>query len=1540
MGPSPAPVQVRVLTLEKNQNLESKLFRLQKGWVVQFRQGATLFGQSVSLFTNCPASAGESFVRSSYRPLQWCSDSGSSDDTALCCQLSLTTAGSFRYYFTLQGSSSENGGSGYLLVDPTLTVGPEKTPLPLDCVQCQTVLSKNLGPFNQWQDRLRVAKETGYNMIHFTPIQALGGSNSAYSLADQHAVNVTFHSNNRRCSLTDIESLIQEVNNKWGVLSLTDIVLNHTANESPWLSEHPDATYNVVNSPHLRPAYLVDRALYYCSCDIASGKLAQWNMPPNISTEEHVASLSDHIFNLVLLPLHLEEFFVLDVEATVSHFKQLATRETPVQVAGKGKLEIVQDPQYRRKKNSVDFALALSIFNVVHEDCSEEDRMERCCSALRAALEELNSLATAEVTRHLHAAVSGTIGTVRYERLQSDGPKIPAVTAKHPLVPPYFTHSGPDADIAADELLMDSPKGNFLMAHNGWVMNHNPLKNFADPGSLVYLRRELVAWGDSVKLRYGSQPSDSPFLWDHMRRYCEYTARIFAGIRLDNCHSTPIHVAEYLLDAARAVRPELYVIAELFTNSDDTDNIFVNRLGINSLIREAMSAPNSHEEGRLVYRYGGEPVGAFLLPSVRPLVPSIAHAIFLDLTHDNKSPVEVRTAFDMLPSSALVSMACCASGSNRGYDELVPHHIHVVNERRLYYSWSNSVQPSAGTVNAGTGIIAAKRVLNDLHLSLGRDGFSQVFVDQVTSDVVTVTRHNPVTHESVVLVAYTSFAPPAVIGSPYVRSLKVQGALKEIIFEMEQRALNEGDDQKACPGSFSKDPTFINGLKGIVVSVREKPSLSKARLVRQASQNDPDTLEFQYTEHFKPGCVVAFRFSLLPKAQAAITSVRSTLAKFVHLPRQLTVTVEDPVLCAALASLDLVALNHCLYRCQQEEESLGAGDGVYDVPGWRAMVYAGLQGLESVLLDIRVKNDLGHPLCGNLRSGDWLMDYTVRRLQQQPDTQLLAAWLREVFAEVRHVPRYLVPAYFDAVINKLYLALINRAWQLMSPFVSGGSVFARLLGLCSVQFCSVIQSAQLPPLSPALAPPQPAILPWGGQRASSIAAGLPHFCVGYMRNWGRDTFIALPGNLLITGRFDEARWVILAFAGTLRHGLIPNLLDGGPKARYNCRDAAWFWLMAIQRYVEMVPEGHRILQDKVSRIFPRDDSDAHSPGRVDQTLEFVIQECMTRHFQGVQFRERNAGRSIDEQMTDQGFNNSVGVDLETGFPFGGNRHNCGTWMDKMGSSEKAGNKGRPATPRDGSAVEIVGLCKAAVSFLAALYRAKHFAYQGVTRIDDKGNEINWTYSFWAQQLSANFTRHFHVPKSPTSVDKRPDLINRRGIYKDSVGATDSWPDYQLRCNFPIALAVAPELVDPKEGLEALALAEELLLGPLGIKTLDPSDWAYRANYDNGNDSNDASVARGFNYHQGPEWLWPVGFLLRAQLALSQRLGDPEHLCQTVSRIKSSLSQHFTHLVTNEWRSLPELTNAAGALCPDSNPAQSWSTGCVLEVLWELERLQC
>lgn len=56
----------------------------------------------------------------------------------------------------------------------------------------------------------------------------------------------------------------------------------------------------------------------------------------------------------------------------------------------------------------------------------------------------------------------------------------------------------------------------------------------------------------------------------------------------------------------------------------------------------------------------------------------------------------------------------------------------------------------------------------------------------------------------------------------------------------------------------------------------------------------------------------------------------------------------------------------------------------------------------------------------------------------------------------------------------------------------------------------------------------------------------------------------------------------------------------------------------------------------------------------------------------------------------------------------------------MGSSELAGTKGKPATPRDGSAVEIVGLSKSALGFLGRMHHEGHFSYNSVERCDETG----------------------------------------------------------------------------------------------------------------------------------------------------------------------------------------------------------------------------
>ncbi|XP_050557040.1 glycogen debranching enzyme isoform X2 [Spodoptera frugiperda] len=1577
-APGPAAPQTRLLTLEHGEHNDSTLYRFEKGCYLQFCPGPSLLGRKVFLYTNYVMSDNQDdknneqaeFIRNQYYGLEWYREAEDEaepepaplgtglllTDTDFYCQLRLARAGSFHYYFVYDNAESAVGpqGSGWFHVAPTLRVGPGgRDEIPLDGVMCHTVLAKCLGPLPRWEAALRVSREAGYNMLHFTPVQELGASRSSYSIANQLRLNPQFGADaGREPTFADVENVVSKMRTEWKMLSICDIVLNHTANETPWLSEHPEATYNCANCPHLRPAALLDALLARLTADVARGDHEPRGVPRAVTSEAHLDALRALLQTQVLPEARLHEMYMCNAPDLVQEFYFMARNKVPAPAAvgagpvpggpgagsgpgaGPGELRLVADPQYRRLRATVDMDRALQLYNVYRAECyDEESRLKKCCEEFKRKLEQLNEAAADTLREHLRAAVDNVIAGVRYYRLQSDGPKIEEVSAKHPLVPRYFTWacSVESSSLGEVEAALYSDAGRHCMAHNGWVMDADPLQDFAARAAAarVYLRRELIAWGDSVKLRYGDKPEDSPFLWAHMREYVELTAEVFDGLRLDNCHSTPLHVAEYMLDCARNVKPDLYVVAELFTNSDHVDNIFVNRLGITSLIREALSAWDAHEQGRLLHRFGARPVGAFLRGPRRAAAPRVAHAMLLDQTHDNPSPLQKRTVFDVLPTAALVAAAACAGGSTRGLDELVPHAVHVVDEARLYAEWGEPeperpragpdtglLAPRAGpdtgllAPRAGpdTGLLAARRALNELHVWLARAGYCEVFVDQMDADVVAVTRHDPVSRRSVVLVAFTCFGPPAGPRAP--RPLRFEGDLEEIVLEACLRHVDHKSDGDPLrlPGAFTPHPRVISGLTEYECSVRRGVPLAQSG-VFQAARNDGPHTELAFRA-LLPGTVVAVRVAPRAPQRAALAALQRSLAS----PAALG-------LAPALAELELVDFNVLLYRCDAEEREAGGG-GVYDVPGHGPLVYAGLQGAAALLAQVAPADDLGHPLCDNLRAGDWLAEYCWRRLERAPRLQAVAARYRALLQPLAALPRFLQPAYFEALVSALYREVSRAALARLS---APRGAFSRALALTSVQLVGAVPSAPLPPCSPALAPPRGAL--------ASMSAGLPHFAVGYMRCWGRDTFVSLRGLLLLTGRYQDARMHILGFAACLRHGLVPNLLDGGARARYNCRDAVWWWLHSIVQYCSTAPAGAALLSEPVSRLYPADDADPAPPGAADQPLHDVMQEALDVHFQGLVYRERNAGRNIDAHMSDKGFNVQIGIDPETGFPFGGNDANCGTWMDKMGSSEAAGNRGKPATPRDGSAVELVGLAYSVLAWLAAQHRAARYPYPGVVRRHRDGSLTSWTWAQWAERIKHNFERHFWVPVAPSAADARPDLVHRRGIYKDTHGASRPWADYQLRCNFPIAMAVAPELFDPKHAWLALDNVEKLLLGPLGVKTLDPADWAYRGDYDNSNNGDDPSVAHGFNYHQGPEWVWPLGFYLRARLAFAQQAG--RH-ARTLASAYAALAPLLAELRTSPWRGLPELTNAGGAYCSDSCRTQAWSSATVLEALHDLQ----
>lgn len=773
----------------------------------------------------------------------------------------------------------------------------------------------------------------------------------------------------------------------------------------------------------------------------------------------------------------------------------------------------------------------------------------------------------------------------------------------------------------------------------------------------------------------------------------------------------------------------------------------------------------------------------------------------------------------------------------------------------------------------------AKKYLNNLHLHLAESGYDELYVHQCTDDVVLVIRQNPKTLESYILVTRTAhYNSPDPIS---VNSLKLPGVLENVEFVA---TLNVKTSR------FEENSQFINGLTG---SLEISNNLGLFCNVTKDTAEGVDIMNF-----FK-----------LPQAFVGVFKTKVNTVSLESVNHNYEYLSNFAECKGVFDGLTLPQINHILWRCSPEELDISAAKrDVYGVPGYHTFNYAGLGGLTAEFLPLAGLNRLSHEICNNLRQGNWMIDYTINRLKTYELPANFVKFISDHLEKIKSLPRSLIPKHFVKSVFLLFrnlkLFVLREIFKNSKLFATSDDGLVDNLGIAITQFWGNIPSAKT------------------HMGDNSLSAGLPHFSVGFMRCWGRDTFIALKGLLLCSGLWNEAREIILTFASVMQYGLIPNLLDSGNSCRYNSRDATWFFMQAVKDYIILSPEGPAFLSTPVTLRFKNNEIDLSKSQTI--PLSLLIHSIFQAHATGIQFREKNAGVKIDAHMRDEGFNIRVRLDTKTGFLHGGNRLNCGTWMDKMGSSQKAGNRGVPATPRDGAAIEITALLYSSLDFFAKLNESGNFPDDGVILIDNS----KLLYEEWKNLIEENFENYYYIPVDGNSPTSNKKLIGMAGIYKDTLQSSLEHTDYQFRPNQCIAMAVAPKLFDQEHATTALNNITNHLMpymgkGQIGIRTLNEEDKEYRPFYDNSNDSNDVSIAHGYSYHNGPEWVWPVGYYLRSLLIFNVK--SPEY-------VMKSLSSYRKHIESSFWMSIPELTDSKGEENRFSSMAQAWSVSTLIEVL--------
>ncbi|MEM9915904.1 MAG: amylo-alpha-1,6-glucosidase [Planctomycetota bacterium] len=232
----------------------------------------------------------------------------------------------------------------------------------------------------------------------------------------------------------------------------------------------------------------------------------------------------------------------------------------------------------------------------------------------------------------------------------------------------------------------------------------------------------------------------------------------------------------------------------------------------------------------------------------------------------------------------------------------------------------------------------------------------------------------------------------------------------------------------------------------------------------------------------------------------------------------------------------------------------------------------------------------------------------------------------------------------------------------------------------------------------------------GGKKLSTIIAGYPWFA-----DWGRDTFIALPGLLLTTGRLNAARDTLRAFAGVIRDGLVPNRFDDYTnEPHYNTVDGSLWYVAAGLAYIEASGTSPKWLTRAMTQIV-----DAYAAGT-------------NAH--------GHDGRAIPIAMDDDGLIAA------------GDDHSQLTWMD-------AACDDAVFTPRPGKCVEINALWYHALTGLSARLEegtAKDVAAaEGYTKLA-KRVKRSFVSTFWSNDWNRLID---HVtPAGQVDPSLRPNMV--------------------------------------------------------------------------------------------------------------------------------------------------------------------------------------